>query len=214
MIGFLRKDFYALTSLYKKNLALVFVLYVVLTVSTGNPFFLYFLIWMMGFYSLSAISLDQGCGWDRYARTLPSSPRQVVAARYLITVGSMAAGAALALAVHLIAIDGQQSALEAVGAVPVVTAVSIVTISIMMPAAYKWGIEKARNGFLALFAVVFAVPLLMEQGVLDDAVLTRALSWLDTVPVGLLTVSVLAAAALVCWISYEIAWRIYRKQEF
>ena len=125
MIGFFRKDFYALASLYKKNLALVFVLYVVLTVSTGNPFFLYFLIWMLGFYSLSAISLDQSCGWDRYARTLPASPRQVVAARYLITVGFMALGAALALAVQLIALDGQQAALETVGAVPLVTAIAI-----------------------------------------------------------------------------------------
>ena len=214
MIGFFRKDFYALASLYKKNLALVFVLYIVLTVSTGNPFFLYFLIWMLGFYSLSAISLDQSCGWDRYARTLPASPRQVVAARYLITVGFMAVGAALALAVQLIALDGQQAALETVGAVPLVTAIAIVIISIMLPAAYKWGMEKARNGFLALFAAVFAVPLLMEQGVLDDAFLERALNWLNAVSPAALVCFSLAAAILVCWISYEIAWRIYKKQEF
>ena len=73
MIGFLKKDVYCLASLYKKNLVLVYVLYAVLTIATDNLFFLYFMIWLMGFYAISAISLDNSCGWDRFARTLPAT---------------------------------------------------------------------------------------------------------------------------------------------
>ena len=71
MKGLLRKELSGLWSLYRKTLPMISVLYAVLYVTTKQDFFLYFGVWMMLFYSLSSMSLDESCGCGRYARTLP-----------------------------------------------------------------------------------------------------------------------------------------------
>ena len=86
MLGFLRKDFYMLYGAYKKNLLLVFLLYAALVLVMKNTFLLAILIWLMAFYGLSAITMDDSCGWDRYARTLPVSSGAVITARFLTTL--------------------------------------------------------------------------------------------------------------------------------
>ena len=78
MRGLLRKELSGLWSLYRKTLPMIAVLYAVLNLVTRNDFFLYFGVWMMLFYSLSGMSLDESCGWGRYARTLPVNDWQVV----------------------------------------------------------------------------------------------------------------------------------------
>ena len=214
MIGFLKKDVYALVSLYKRNLALILVLYAGLSLATGTTFFLYFLVWLLGFYSLSAMSLDDSCGWDCYARTLPASARQVVGARYLVVVGLMAVGVVLALGIAAVGICMGKHEFEGTAAtIPAVAAVALAAIGLMLPAAYRWGIEKARNGFLALFLLVFLVPLLMERGVLDDAVLERAALWLADQPEMLLIGAMLAIGIVVCALGFAISCRVYRAKK-
>ena len=215
MIGFLKKDFYCLMSLYKKNLILVVLLYAVLTVATKQTFFIGFLVWMMGFYSLSAVTLDDSCGWNRYARTLPASPKKVMAARFLMTAAMTLCGAVLGIAmgVILVLVHGGNPG-EIVAVVSVVTGLALLTMGILLPAAYKWGVEKARNGFLALFLAVFLVPLLMEKGVMDDASLRSALAWMDTQPVWVLSGGVLLAALVIYVLGYWAACGIYARKEF
>ena len=84
MRGLVYKDFSALMGVYKKNLLLVAVLYGFMAVAMKNDFFLYFGIWMMSFYALTAFSLDTQCGWDRYARTLPIQDWKIVAAKFVV----------------------------------------------------------------------------------------------------------------------------------
>ncbi len=215
MIGFLRKDFYCLMSIYKKNLLLVVLLYAILTLATKQTFFLYFLIWMMGFYSLSAVTLDDSCGWNRYARTLPASPKKIVAARFLMTAGMTFAGAVVGIVMGCILAVVHGANLEEIAVVVViVTGIALVTMGIMLPAAYKWGMEKARNGFLALFLVVFIVPLLMEKGFVDDASLQAALAWMDAQPVWVLSGGALLIALVVYLLGYGIACGIYTRKEY
>src|SRR5699024_12207349 len=78
---------YVCSSDLKKNLVLVAVIYGALSVVTRNNFFLFFGIWMMGFYSLSSFSLDAASCWGRYARSLPISDRQIVGAKFLAEIG-------------------------------------------------------------------------------------------------------------------------------
>ena len=215
MIGFLRKDFYCLMSLYKRNLSLVILLYAVLTLVTKQTFFLYFLIWMMGFYSLSAVTLDDSCGWNRYARTLPASPWKIVGARFLMTAGMTVTGAVVGIVMGcILALVHGSNLEEIVVVVAIITGVALLTMGIMLPAAYKWGMEKARNGFLALFLVVFLVPLLMERGFLDDASLRSFFAWADAQPVWLLSGGALLIALVVYLLGYGIACGIYARKEY
>lgn len=215
MIGFLRKDFYCLMNLYKKNLILVVLLYAVLTLATKQTFFIGFLVWMMGFYSLSAVTLDDSCGWNRYARTLPASPKKIVAARFLMTAGMTLGGAVagIVMGIILVLVHGGNPG-EIVAVVSVVAGVALLTMGIMLPAAYKWGMEKARNGFIALFLVVFLVPLLMEKGVVDDASLQAVLAWMDAQPVWVLGGGALLVALVIYLLGYSVACGIYARKEF
>lgn len=215
MTGFLKKDFYSLASLYKKNLLLVYVLYTVLTLATDNLFFLYFMIWLMGFYAMSAISLDASCSWDRYARTLPASTGQIVGARYLITMGMVLSGAVLALVLGIanFFLRGGNLAEVAV-TVCIISGIALAMIGLLLPAAYKWGVEKARNGFLALFLLVFLLPLLMEQGIFDDAALKQAGNWLDMQSPGMLMAASLGLGILACGVGFALSCGVYRKKEF
>lgn len=215
MIGFLRKDFYCLMSLYKKNLMLVVLLYAVLTLVTKQTFFIGFLVWMMGFYSLSAVTLDDSCGWNRYARTLPASPSKIVAARFLMTAAMTLCGTVLGIVmgIALVLVHGGNLG-EIVAVVSMITGVALLTMGIMLPAAYKWGMEKARNGFLAFFLVVFLVPLLMEKGAVDDAPLRAALAWMDAQPVWLLSGGAVLIALVIYALGCGIACGIYTRKEF
>lgn len=215
MIGFLKKDVYALISLYRKNLLLVYALYTVLFFVTDNLFFLYFMIWLMGFYALSAISLDDGCGWDRYARTLPAATGQIVGARYLVAIGMVLAGAVLALLIGAASTCFRGgSPAEMAATVPLVSGIALAMIGLLLPAAYKWGVEKARNGFLALFLLVFLVPLLMEKGILNGAAMDRAFLWLEAQPPALPAAAALGLGLLACAAGFAVSCRIYRGKEF
>ena len=99
MIGLLRKELYGLNTLYKKSLLMVAVIYGVLIFTTKNDFFLYFGIFVMMFYSISNLSLDDSSGWGRYARTLPVSDRAVVGAKFVASFLYLLGGALFGLAV-------------------------------------------------------------------------------------------------------------------
>ena len=91
MKGLFLKDLYGLMGLYKKNLILIALVYGLMGIAGNLPFFFYISVWMMGSYILSAITLDQQCGWDRYARTLPVSAGQIVGAKFLVGLAFVAA---------------------------------------------------------------------------------------------------------------------------
>lgn len=90
MKGLFLKDLYGLMGLYKKNLILIALAYGVMGIAGNMPFFFYMSVWLMGSYILSAITLDQQCGWDRYARTLPVSAGQIVGAKFLVGLAFVA----------------------------------------------------------------------------------------------------------------------------
>lgn len=75
MKGLLYKDLCTLTSRYKKNFLVVFVLYIVWAVLFDMPFMLYALVFVLGMYVQSAISFDEYSHWDMYGHTLPVRPR-------------------------------------------------------------------------------------------------------------------------------------------
>ena len=215
MTGFLRKDIYSLCSMYRKNLILVFLLYTVMTLAMNVTFLLYMMIWLMGFYSLSAITLDESSGWDRYARTLPASAGQIIGARFLATLLMVAVGVVFSLAVGLAACLMRKEAMgELLFAVPVVTAVALVCIGLLLPAAYKWGVEKARNTFLLLFMLVFFVPALLEKKMGGEAMLQKAAAFLDEQPPALLLGGALAIGLAVFFLGYLLSCTVYRNKVF
>ena len=61
MKGLFLKDWYGLLGMYKKNLFLVLGVYGLLSITLNMPFFLFMIPWLLGFYTLSSFSVDEGC---------------------------------------------------------------------------------------------------------------------------------------------------------
>ena len=84
MKGLFLKDLYTLVLSYRKNLILVLVLYSVISFVSQMDFLFLMLPPIMVFYTMTSITLDDSCHWDRYARTLPISASQAVLSKYLV----------------------------------------------------------------------------------------------------------------------------------
>ena len=202
MLGFLRKDFYMLYGAYKKNLLLVFLLYAALVLVMKNTFFLAILIWLMAFYGLSAITMDDSCGWDRYARTLPVSSGAVITARFLTILLLLGVAVAYSLilggVLHLfLDYDGIGDLLLTIA---LVTSAALATTGILLPAASKWG-------------VVFLTPVLLKKW-LGTGLTDSLLRWLEGLSPMALSAAALGVGLLVFALGGWVSARIYAKKEF
>ena len=228
MTGFLRKDLYSVFSMYRKNLLLLLVLYAALTIVTQVTFLLYMLVWLMGFYSLSLISLDQASGWDRFAKTLPAGPAQIIGARFLtaLLLMLMAMGVSLLMgaatwAVHgagleILSFSGDKafSMEELLFTVPVISAIALACMGLLLPAAYQWGVEKARSSFIVFFMLVFLIPTVFGEQLKAHVSLERVGAWLDAQPYPVLLTVLLGAALVVYALGFGLSCHVYAKKEF
>lgn len=221
MRGLVYKDFTTLMNVYKKNLLLVAALYGAMAIAMQNDFFLYFGIWMMGFYGLTAFSLDTQCGWDRYARTLPIQDWKIVAAKYaagLLFVGlAVVYGVAVGVVSRVISGTLARDLGELLATIGIITAVVIASISVMYFLAIKFSPDKARSYLMVVFIAGFALFYLLNRaGILEDfpAERLRALGvWLDGHMVLTVLLAFLAAAGVLA-VMLAAACAVYRKKEF
>lgn len=221
MKGLIYKDLTTLMGLYKKNLLLVAVLYGAMAIAMNNDYFLYFGIWMMGFYGLTAFSIDTQCGWDRYARTLPVEDWKIVAAKFaagLLFIG-MAVVYGLVAGIVSRVVNGAlaQELWELLGTIGIITAVAVACISVMYFLAVKFSPDKARNYFMIVFFAGFALFYLLHRaGVLADFPMERLQAlgaWMDG-HLALTVLLALAASAVVLLVMLAAACGVYRKKEF
>ena len=214
MIGLLRKEFYGLNSLYKKTLPMVAILYGILVVATENDFFLYFGIWVMVFYSISNLSLDENCGWGRYARTLPISTVQIVGAKFLISAGYTLAGLLYGLAAGTIQrlIHHTGGYREMVLSAILVTVVAMLMIFAMYPFSLKFGLEKTRNGTLVIWMVVFGGFLLFGEQLNQVLPLEQVAASFSTHFIWW-TVGVCAVGILLILLLFALSVHIYHTKE-
>jgi len=214
MLGFLKKDLYTLYGAYSKNLGLVFLLYAVITLATKRTFLLSMMVFMSGFYSLSLLSMDDACGWDRYARTLPVSSGAVVTARCLASLSMLGVGVVFAALMGAVMRFVLRADVEELALTVAVTAgVTLVTTGLMLPASYKWGVEKTRNTMMLLFVVVFVGPILLKDH-LNLEQLRLVAARLEGTPPAALSAMCIGAGLAVFVLGGFLSWQVYRKKEF
>ena len=102
---------------------------------------------------ISAFSYDEFARWDRYARTLPLSSRQIVGGRYLFVLLLLLVVAAIgAVSAVLLSLTGSADLWESLGAQLASLGAALFIVDVMLPLNYRLGPEKARP---FLFAVTF-----------------------------------------------------------
>lgn len=215
MKGLLYKDVSIMTRSFKGNILLLVALYGVLILVTKEAYLAYAMTAVWGIYVASTINYDEQAHWDAYAATLPVTPGQVIASKYLLCAASTAIGAALSLALVLLAgVGGAEYTLGILACAEV----SVLTNALLMPITYRFGTAKSRAYLMVIvFAIVFgacfaAQEVLQSQSQAVSVGMDAMFRSETALAVAAIAVSLLATAILYA-ISYTICTRVYTKKE-
>ena len=215
MKGLLYKDVSIMTRSFKGNILLLVALYGVLILVTKEAYLAYAMTAVWGIYVASTINYDEQAHWDAYAATLPVTPGQVIASKYLLCAASTAIGAALSLALVLLAgVGGAEYALGILACAEV----SVLTNALLMPITYRFGAAKSRAYLMVIvFAIVFgacfaAQEVLQSQSQAVSVGMDAMFRSETALAVAAIAVSLLATAILYV-ISYTICTRVYANKE-
>lgn len=220
MKGLMYKDAVTILTSYKKNALLVLALYGMMGIGMNMPGMLCAFPMFWGIYISTSLSFDEYAHFDAYARTLPVSAGQVVAAKYLLGLGFMSFGAVLSVVMMgVAALLGRGMPMEeAIASTLAVLAVVLVYYAVAFPLGYYFGAAKARSATLVAFmAIIFGGTLLgnLLSGVKSKEELLALLPADVTTGQMLLVVAVSLGVPLLLYaLSGVVAVRLYRKKEF
>ena len=211
MKGLIYKDLLCLRK-SAGSFAAVLVIYMALTVM-GVWEFTYVAVFMAVLVSMlpySCFSYDAMAKWDLYGLALPVSRRGIVLARYAVVLAMLGLSMALVLVlgVGLALMGGMGSASDYVLAAAIALGMGILINAVLMPLLYRFGAERARLLFFAVFGAVVLLVLAVGAG----ASVTDRNFWDQLQPVpAMLGVLIVGAAALAA--SYFLSVRIYTRRE-
>ena len=145
MKGLLYKDWALIAGGYKTNFLFLLVFYGLLTVMGRMTFLAYAMVFVVGMYASSTISMDENSDWDAYAHTLPVTPGQLVSSKYWLTL--MLTVASIPLSFCLIALmpDPKPTLMEIALGLAAACTVTLFYFSFVIPLSYKFGAAKARS---------------------------------------------------------------------
>ena len=225
MKGLLYKDWSLIAGGYKTNFLFLLVFYGLLTVAGRMTFLAYAMVFVVGMYASSTISMDENSHWDAYAHTLPVSPGQLVSVKYWLTLILTVASIPLSFFLIALILAPKPTFLEAALGLTAACTVTLFYFSFVIPLSYKFGAAKARSWVsISLLVVAFGpvalFPLLPES---TTAPIKNAASSLDAAITAnwseaAFTIAVVGAMllfSLVCMvISWAISVRIYTRKTY
>lgn len=225
MKGLLYKDWSLIAGGYKTNFIFILIFYGLLTVVGRMSFLAYAMVFVLGLYASSTISMDENSHWDAYAHTLPVTSGQLVAVKYWLTLILTVASIPLAFLLLALMPEPKPSPFETVLGLAAASTVTLIYFSFVIPLSYKFGAAKARSWvsisiFVVAFGPVALFTLLPEQA---TAPIKNAVSSLDinitaTWSESSFTAAVVGASLLVSLVCMIISWavsvRIYTRKTY
>ena len=159
MKGLLYKDWAMIAGGYRSNFLFLLIFYSLFTVVCRVSFLAYAMVFVLGMYASSTVSLDESSHWDAYARTLPVSPRQLVSSKYGLTLLLTAAGVLLGLLMVALIPAPKPAPLETILGLTSASAVTLIYLSFVIPLSYRFGAAKARSWVSITILIVAFGPM-------------------------------------------------------
>lgn len=210
MLGLIKKDL-LLIKANLKSMIIIFVIYIMLAFQgTLDVTFIIPIIGIMLF--ISTFSYDDFNNWNSYAVTLPDGRRNVVRAKYIVSIILMII---LAVIAFFIGIGISYIKTNSINLDEIISSLmgtmlsSVIIISLLYPIVFKFG---ATNGRIILFAVVLGIAgigTLIAQFI-DMAPIINIINKLDNY----LLIAVPIIYIILLGISYLISSKIYQNKEF
>ncbi|MDF2801370.1 MAG: putative transporter protein [Anaerocolumna sp.] len=159
MTGLFIKDVLGLRK-YMKQLGVSYILFAVLSFSVKSPSYLMGMVVLMSSMSvLTAMAYDDVAKWDKYALSMPLSKSDLVASKYLllitITLGMGFISTLLAFFMSLYFQTDKPLEVFVIGGA--ICLVALIFYSIIIPLAFKLGVEKSR----IFIGIIFGIPALL-----------------------------------------------------
>lgn len=210
MLGLIKKDLLMIKS-NLKTLVILFFVYGFMAYQ-GKMDLSFILPFMSVMIMISTFSYDTYNKWDTYAITLPDGRKNSVRAKYLATILLIIATTIIVTILSAVisyvqtnGVDYENIFSTILGAVFVTTLLQ----SLMYPAIYKFGVEKARIG---IFIVVFGIAII--GGIIAKFVnfesMFQALDNLGNYLMIILPIVMI----VILYLSYKISEGIYKKKEY
>jgi len=231
MLGLIKKDLLLLKTNTKVFIGVIaFYILFGVTSDFGPSIITAMLTLVMSMMVLSTMQWDEQAKWNSYVLTTPVSRKMLVISKYLlslitITIGAIT-GFACSIVVALIknlVFDGQNYAfdIEAIVIIFTVFGVMLLINAIILPAIYKFGVEKARAILLVLVGLpVFIISVLaavisglISSGTINGTFLTNVITWLEANPALLAVIAVVFLIAVIA-ASCKLSIKILEKKEF
>lgn len=210
MLGLIKKDL-LLIKANLKSMIIIFVIYIMLAFQgTLDVTFIIPIIGIMLF--ISTFSYDDFNNWNSYAVTLPDGRRNVVRAKYIVSIILIII---LAVVAFFIGIGISYIKTNSINLDEIISSLmgtmlsSVIIISLLYPIVFKFG---ATNGRIILFAVVFGIAgigTLIAQFI-DMAPIINIINKLDNY----LLIAIPIIYIILLGISYLISSKIYQNKEF
>lgn len=210
MLGLIKKDL-LLIKANLKSMIIIFVIYIMLAFQgTLDVTFIIPIIGIMLF--ISTFSYDDFNNWNSYAVTLPDGRRNVVRAKYIVSIILMII---LAVIAFFIGIGISYIKTNSINLDEIISSLmgtmlsSVIIISLLYPIVFKFG---ATNGRIILFAVVLGIAgigTLIAQFI-DMAPIINIINKLDNY----LLIAIPIIYIILLGISYLISSKIYQNKEF
>ena len=225
MKGLLYKDWALIAGGYKTNFLFLLVFYGLLTVVARMSFLAYAMVFVLGMYASSTISMDENSHWDAYAHTLPVTPGQIVAAKYWLTLLLTAASIPLSFCLIALIPDSRPTLAEIALGLAAACTVTLFYFSFVIPLSYKFGAAKARSWVSVSILIVAFGPVLLFP-ILPEAVTapvknaaaalnaTVSSTWSETTLVMAVVGGLLLLSLVFVFISWAVSVRIYSKKTY
>lgn len=210
MLGLIKKDFLMLKGNFKTWLILLFVYIVMAFQESMSLAFL--LPFMCVVTMLSTFSYDSYNKWDAYVCSLPDGRKNSVGAKYIATILLILVTVLITTILTIIigyyrtkTINIESMGETIMGAIFATTLLQ----SIMYPAIYKFGVEKAR---IAIFIVVFGFALIggVLSKYIDFESIIQGLAFLENYMMIIIPIIIV----VMLYISYKISEAIYNRKEY
>ncbi len=159
MKGLLTKDLYFAFQ-RKQTLIIFFAICVIMGFSSGLSFVVGFMSFISVIIAISTISYDEADNGMLFLMTLPVDRKTYVYSKYVL--GTVFAAAGWLLGAVVGGVLGMMQGMvidlkmELLGAAAVLL-ISLLALDVMVPLQLKFGAEKSRIVFLAVFGVCFAI---------------------------------------------------------
>ena len=209
MKGLLLKDLY-MAARYCRFYVAISLVFSVASIWGNNIFFMIYPILMTTVIPVNLISYDEKSKWNIYAGTFPYSRGELVSIKYVMTLIFLGIGVLMivaAQAVKMIIYGAPDWRLLGLftACLPVV---GLTGPCIMLPAIFKFGVEKGRGIFYGVIIVVCALYGAVGAIGADSDIMAFLLTggiWI--VP------AFLAAGLLLLWGSWRLSIKFYEKRE-